>query len=168
MAQNKKKAEDPEKIIVKFTIHTRDLPEETGNVLIGIQTRVPLYRVAFDLNRFLHTDFYLNESDLKVIRKDKEVAYENFVTSENALGQKIRLVDNQVLVKIEHSNSLFDSREAHYLFPELETMNYILILTPDADIDLKMIQQEYKKAYPIQWIDVDVRKCYTAFPVFPV
>ena len=168
MARRKKKPVDPDKNVVVEKLFLDDFPTEEENVLIGIRSKIPLYRIAFDLNRFLGTDFKLSEEDLRVTRKSKEVAYENYVTSENVLGQKIRLVNNEILVEIPHPDSLFHTHEAYYLFPELESMHYLLILTPDADIDYENIRKNFQATYPIQWVSVDINKCHTAFPVFPV
>ena len=168
MARRKKKPVDPDKNVVVEKLFLDDFPTEEENVLIGIRSKIPLYRIAFDLNRFLGTDFRLSEEDLKVVRKDKEVAYEHYVTSENVLGQRIRLVSNEILVEIPHPDSLFHTHEARYLFPELESMNYLLILTPDAEIDYESVRQKFQASYSIQWISVDINKCHTAFPIFPV
>lgn len=168
MARRKKKIIDPDKNVVVERLFLDDFPTEEENVLIGIRAKAPLYRIAFDLNRLLGTDFRLSEKDLVVVRKGKEVAYENYVTSENVLGQKIRLVNNEILVEIPHPDSLFHTHEAYYLFPELETMHYLLILTPDAEIDFESLRQHFKVSYPIQWVSVDIKQCHTAFPVFPV
>jgi hypothetical protein len=158
MAKRKVK---PKKHILKID----DIPREYDFQLIGIQTKVKLYRLAYDFNRIFYTDFALSD-DIKVIRKNTEVSFENFVTSPNSLGQKMRLVSNEILIPIPHPQTLFDTHEAFYLFPELPSLNYLMMI-PGTQFDTNIIKQYFHPAYQSVWIDIDLKKCHTAFPVFP-
>ncbi len=159
MAKKKKKQ--------RHILRLDDLSGTPGFVLTGLKTPQPLYKIAFDLNRTFHWDLQL-QPDLEVVRKNKKVAFENYATSENAIGQKIRLVNNEILIPLSHPNSLFDTDEAFYLFQKLQTLNYILMLPEDEGITFKNIQQSFPAEYPVKFIEVDSNKCGTAFPVFPV
>ena len=155
------------KKIRKHVIKLDELTNDVGFVLIGIQTNQALYRLAFDFNYLFSWDLHLQD-DLKVIRKDKEVSFENYATSENTIGQKIRLLNNEILIPIAHPNTLFDTNEAYYLFSKLPAINYILMLPEDEGLDYKSIQQNFQVTYPVKFIEVDLVQCGTAFPVFPV
>jgi hypothetical protein len=121
--------------------------------------------LVYDFNRIFLTDFALNE-DIKVIRKNKEVAFENYVTSENNIGQRMRLINNEILLQIPHPQTLFDTHEAFYLFTELVSINYLLMI-PGYQLTLSEIKEKFKTEYPVNWIEVDLKKCHTAFPFFP-
>jgi len=155
------------KKIRKHIIKLDELTNDVGFVLIGIQTGQALYKLAFDFNRLFSWDLHL-QPELKVIRKNKEVSFENYATSENSIGQKIRLLNNEILIPMAHPNTLFDTDEAYYLFSKLPAINYILMLPEDEGLDYKSIQQNFKVHYPIKFIEVDLVQCGTAFPVFPV
>ena len=155
------------KKIRKHIIKLDELTNEVGFILIGIQTNQALYKLAFDFNRLFSWDLHLQEA-LKVIRKDKDVFFENYATSENSIGQKIRLINNEVLIPMTHPNTLFDTDEAYYLFSKLPAINYILMLPEDEGFDYKNIQQIFHVHYPVKFIEVDLVQCGTAFPVFPV
>ncbi len=153
--------------IKKHIFKINDLPEDFDFSLIGIQTKQPLYKLVFDFNQIFSTGFYLNK-DIIVIRKNKEIAFENYVTKENNIGQKMYFLNNEVQIPIAHPNTLFDTLEAFYLFPEFKTLNYLMMLPNHSNIYLTHIKQNFKSDYPINWIEVDLKKCATAFPVFPV
>ncbi len=155
------------KKIHRHILKPEDLSNETGYVLTGIQSSQPLYKLAYDFNRLFSWDLQLQD-DLKVIRKNKEVFFENYATSENAIGQKIRLINNEILIPIAHPNTLFDTHEAYYLFSKLPALNYILMLPEDETANYKSIQQNFQVSYPVKFIEVDMTQCGTAFPVFPV
>ena len=159
MAKKKKK----QRHILKLD----DLSGAPGVVLTGIQTNQAIYKIAFDLNRTFLWNLQL-QHDLKVFRNNKEVAFENYATSENATGQKIRLVNNEILIPLAHPNSLFDTDEAFYLFPKLQTFNYILMLPEEEGLNFKQIQQSFQMKYPVKFIEIDMSQCSTVFPVFPV
>ena len=155
------------KKIRKYILKPDDLSNETGYVLTGIQSTQALYKLAYDFNRLFSWDLQLQD-DLKVVRKNKEVFFENYATSENAIGQKIRLINNEILIPIAHPNTLFDTHEAYYLFSKLPAINYILMLPEDETANYKNIQQNFQVSYPVKFIEVDMTQCGTAFPVFPV
>ena len=159
MAKKKKK----QKHILKLD----DLSGVPGIVLIGLNSSQPLYKIAFDLNRIFYWDLQL-QPDLEVVRKDKKVSFENYATSENTIGQKIRLVNNEILVPLSHPNSLFDTDEAYYLFQKLQTLNYLLIIPEEEGLSYKNIQQTFLVEYAVKFIEVDSTRCGTAFPVFPI
>ncbi len=151
----------------KHILRLDDLSGTPGFVLTGLQTNQALYKLAFDFNRLFHWDLHLQQ-DLNVIRKNKKVAFENYATSENATGQKIRLVNNEILLTVSHPNTLFDTDEAYYLFPKLQSFNYILILPEEEGYSFKDLQQKFIVAYPTKFIEVNSTRCGTVFPVFPV
>ena len=155
------------KKIRKHFIKLNELTNEVGFVLIGIQTNQALYQLAFDFNRLFSWDLHLQDN-LKVIRKDKEVTFENYATSENTIGQKIRLLNNEILIPMAHPNTLFDTDEAYHLFSKLPAINYILMLPEDENLDYKSIQLHFQVIYPVKFIEIDLVQCGTAFPVFPV
>jgi hypothetical protein len=152
----------PKKHILKID----EIPQEYDFQLIGIQTKEQLYRLVYDFNRIFFTDFALSE-DIKVIRKNTKINFENYTTSPNMLGQKMKFLNNEILVPISHPQTLFDTHEAFYLFPELSSLNYLLML-PDTQLNAAVIKQYFITPYPTVWVDVDMKKCHTAFPVFPV
>jgi len=141
--------------------------EVSDFILIGIQTTQPLYKFVYDFNRRFNMNFYLSE-DIKVIRKSKEVFFENYITPENTIGQRMRIMKNEILMPLQHPNTLFDTHEAFYLFPELQAINYLLLIHKDETLNFNVIQNNFTPSYPVTWIDVDMKKCATAFPVFPV
>lgn len=147
-----------------FTID--DMPMEYDFVLFGIQTSQKLYKLVYDLNKVFNFGLYRAE-DLKLIRRDKEVSFEHYETQPNAIGQKMRLMNNEVLVPIAHPNTLFDTNEAFYLFPELPSLQFLLMMPKDSDLNFNFIQYTFDVPYPLRWIEVDLKKCATAFPVFP-
>jgi len=151
----------PKKHIFKID----DVPQEFDFHLIGVQTKIELYRLVYDFNRIFLTDFFLTD-DISVVRKNIQVSFENYVTSPNVLGQKMRFINNEILIPFSHPQSLFDTHEAYYLFPELTSLNYLLML-PGTQLTTAIIKQNFKTSYQNQWIDVDMKKCHTAFPVFP-
>ena len=151
----------------KHIFKISDLPTDYDFVLVGIQTTQNLYKLAFDFNKIFHLDFKLAQ-DIKLIRKDKSVAFENYATGENAIGQKMRLLNNEILIPIAHPNTLFDTHEAYYLFPELPAVNYLLLIQKDENLNFEILQERFKPSYPVRFIKVDMKKCATVFPVFPV
>ncbi len=159
----KRKTNKPKKHIFKLD----ELPEEFDFFLIGIQTKQALYRLVFDFNKQFNSGFQLAEN-LQVFRKNKTVFFENYVSEENAIGQKMRLMNNEILVPIAHPNTLFDTHEAYYLFPELSTLNYLLMIPQNGELNFVTINRNFKTNYPVNWIEVNMKKCHTAFPVFPV
>jgi len=142
-----------------------DTTQDPDFFLMGIQTQESLYRLVYDFNRHFNLGFTLQEP-LHVLRKNREISFENYATVENALGQKSRLLNNLVLVPIPHPDTLFDTHEAYYLFPELPSLDYLLMM-PAGDLDFTFIQQNFRTHYPLTIIAVDMTKCATAFPVFP-
>ncbi len=159
-------AKQSKKKTKKHVFKVDDLPQDYDFSLIGIQTQKQLYQLVFDFNRIFLTGFFLNK-DIEVIRKSKKIAFENYVTEENNIGQKMYLLNNEVLIPIAHPNTLFDTHEAYYLFPELQSLTYLLMMPNHSGLDLETIKQKFIVSYPIHWIKVDLRKCATAFPVFP-
>ena len=159
MARKKKKR--------KHILKLNDQTVNPGFEIIGIQTKQAIYKLAYDFNLIFSLDFHLQD-DLKVIRKNKEVFFENYATSENAIGQKIRLVNNEILVLLSHPNTLFDTSEAYYLFEKLQTLNYVIILPESEGLSYRILQQKFQVNYPFKFIEVDITRCDTAFPVFPV
>ncbi len=155
------------KKIRKYIVKLNELTNDIGFVLVGIQTNQSLYKLAYDFNRLFYWDLHL-QNDLKVIRKNKEVSFENYATSENMIGQKIRLLNNEILIPLTHPNTLFDTDEVYHLFSKLPTINYILMLPEDEGMNYKDIQQNFQVTYPIKFIEIDLIQCGTAFPVFPV
>ena len=135
-------------------------------ILIGIQTKQTLYRLAYDINKYFNLGFRLQDP-LHVIRKSSEISFENYATVENVLGQKSRLLNNRVLVPLPHPDTLFDTHEAYYLFPELPGLDYLLMMPAD-ELDFSFLQQNFHAHYPVTFIKVDMAKCATAFPVFPM
>ena len=151
----------------RHILKLNDLSDTPGLVLTGVQTNQPLYKLAYDFNLQFHWDLHL-QSDLKVFRKNKEVFFENYATSENATGQRIRLINNEILIPLPHPNSLFDTDEAYYLFPKLQTLDFILMIPEEEGLNFKNIQQGFRVKYPVKFIEVNIEECNTAFPVFPV
>ena len=158
MAKKKKK-----KHIFKID---QDFSHEQDVILLGVQTKQALYKLVFDFNQAFLTGFFLN-NDIIVKRKDKHISFENYVTPENNIGQKMYFLNNQVLIPVAHPNTLFDTHEAYYLFPELQTLNYLLMMPKRSDLDIYAVKQNFHPDYTLNWIEVDVTKCATAFPVFP-
>jgi len=144
-----------------------ELPEAHDFLLIGIQTKQVLYKLVYDFNRQYQLSFHLAD-DIEVIRKNKTVFFENYVSKQNAIGQKIRLMNNEILVPIAHPNTLFDTHEAYYLFPELSTINYLLMTPKDSNLNYEFLNQTFTTTYDVNWIEINLKKCHTAFPVFPV
>ncbi len=158
-----RKQTKPKKYILKPDSHLLAHNVE----LVGIQTTQKLYKLVFDFNKIFGFDFYLNE-DLILERRHKTIAFQNYITPENNIGQKMRLLQNEVLIPVSHPNTLFDTDEAFYLFPDLPSLNYLLMLYKDEDIGYQFIQQNFKVPYTCRFIEIDVHKCATVFPVFPV
>jgi len=152
--------------IKKHIFKIDDLPENLDFSLIGIQTKQPLYKLVFDFNKIFETGFYLNK-DIIVVRKKKNIHFENYVTKENNIGQKMYFLNNEIQIPVSHPNMLFATFEAYYLFPEFKTLNYLMMLPNHSNINLSLIKQHFKSNYPINWIEIDLKKCATAFPVFP-
>jgi len=159
MAKHKKKK------IKKYVFKPEVLSQEYDFSLIGIQTQVALYKLVFDFNNIFSTGFFLNK-DLIVERKNKKVAFQNYTTKENNIGQKIYIFNNIVLEQVEHPNTLFDTFEAFYLFPNLKNINYLLIIPNYYNLNLQDIKQHFKSNYRIKWMEVDISKCATVFPFF--
>ncbi len=153
--------------IKKYILRPDDQSLRHNFQLIGVQTSQDLYKFVFDFNKILGLNFYLNE-DLMLERRNRLIAFENYITPENVVGQKMRILKNEVLIPISHPNTLFNSYEAFYLFPDLSSINYILMLHKEEWIDFQFIQQNFKVSYPVRFIEVDFNKCATVFPVFPI
>ncbi len=153
--------------IKKHVFKLDEIPQAYDFVLFGIQTQQPLYQFVYDFNRLFGFGFKAGK-DIKVIRKNREVSFENYVTEDNAIGQKKRLLNNEILVPIAHPNTLFDTHEAYYLFPELPSIHYLLMIQNDDDFNFGYLQQNFKVPYKVTWIEIDLKKCATVFPVFPV
>jgi len=152
--------------IKKHIFKIDDLPEDLDFSLIGIQTKQALYKLVFDFNSIFSTGFYLNK-DIVVVRKNKHISFENYITKENNIGQKMYFLNNEIQIPVSHPNMLFDTYEAYYLFPEFKTINYLMMLPKHSDINLSIIKLSFKSNYSINWIEIDLKKCATAFPVFP-
>jgi len=158
----KKQNKKPKKHILQID----DLPEEYEFLLIGAQTQEPLHKLSYFLNKNFFTNFELQDP-IQVIRRNTEVSFQNYATSENEIGQRMRLLNNEVLIPIEHQQSLFDTHEAFYLFPELPAIDYLLMISFDENLSLEDIKRNFTAPFKIKWIHIDLKKCYTAFPVFP-
>jgi len=158
----KRRSKKPKKHI--FLID--DLPEEHEFLLIGAQTQQPLHKLAYFFNKNFLTDFEMQD-DIRVIRRKTEVAFQNYATSENEIGQRMRLLNNEVLIPIEHQQTLFDTHEAFYLFPELPAIDYLLMISYEENLSFDDIKRNFTAPFEVKWIHIDLKKCYTAFPVFP-
>jgi hypothetical protein len=153
--------------IKKHIFNIEDEPVINDFDLIGIQTSQPLYKVVFDFNKQFNLGFKLDK-DIVVERKKRSLKFENYSTPENPIGQKIRLLNNEILIPIEHPNTLFDTHEAFYLFPELPSINYLLMTPIDEMINYQYLNQNFLVSYPLRFVEIDIKKCATAFPVFPI
>jgi len=160
MAQKKKQR------IKRHIFKIEDEPVINDFDLIGIQTSQPLYKIVFDFNKQFDLGFTLAD-DVVVERRNKMVNFENYCTQENAIGQKIRLLNNEILIPIEHPNTLFDTHEAFYLFPDLPTLNYLLMAPKEELLDFQYFNKHFTPPYQLRFVAVDLKKCATAFPVFP-
>jgi len=153
--------------IKKHILRLDDEPVINDFDLIGIQTSSPLYKLIFDFNKQFSLGFKLDK-EIVVFRKNKQVAFENYSTEENAIGQKMRILNNEILIPIKHPNTLFETHEAFYLFSELPSLNYLLMVHNDDQLNYQNIQKKFIASYPIRFVEVDLRNCATAFPVFPL
>ena len=150
----------------KHIFRIDDLPQEYNFSLIGIQTQQPLHKLIYFFNKNFFTDFELQPA-IEVVRRNTEVAFQNYATSENAIGQRMRFLNNEVLIPIEHPQTLFDTHEAFYLFPELPAIDYMLMISYDENLTYDDIKRNFTAPFESKWIEIDLQKCYTAFPVFP-
>jgi len=150
----------------KHIFRIDDLPEEYEFLLIGTQTQQPLHKLVYFFNKNFFTDFQMQDN-IRVIRRKTEVAFQNYATSENEIGQRMRFLNNEVLIPIEHPQTLFDTHEAFYLFPELPAIDYLLMISFDEKLNFDDIKRKFTAPFDIKWIQIDLKKCYTAFPVFP-
>jgi len=107
------------------------------------------------------------QEDLEVVRRNTPVAFQNYATDENSIGQRMRFLNNEVLIPIEHPQTLFDTHEAFYLFPELPAIDYMLMISYDENLTYEEIKRKFTAPFDVKWMEIDLRKCYTAFPVFP-
>jgi len=154
------------KKLKKHIFKIDELPEEYDFLLIGVQTLHPLHKLIYFFNKRFFTDFEMM-GDIHVIRKNTEVVFQNYATSENEIGQRMRFLNNEVLIPIEHPQTLFDTHEAFYLFPELPAINYLLMISFNEDLRFDDIKAKFRAPFSVNWIQIDLKKCYTAFPVFP-
>ncbi len=152
---------------IKYILKPDDTPGIPGLSITGIQTNQVIYKLAYDFNRLFHWDLQL-QPDIKAIRKNKQFFFENYATSENITGKKIRLIQNKILIPLPHPESLFDIYESYYLFQKLETPDYVLIYPEEENLTPQFLQHHYKVPYQAGFIDVNMADCLADFPEFPV
>jgi len=79
-----------------------------------------------------------------------------------ALTSQTGLLINDVEWRSSHSH------EAFYLFPDLPTLNYLLMVPKDEYLDFQYLNKRFTPLYQLRFVEVDLKKCATAFPVFPI
>jgi hypothetical protein len=142
------------------------LPSEYGFSIVGVQTEVPIHRVSFHLNKCFFTDFSLHINPYQIQRKKIDLSFEYFLTSIDNNNNYTRLINNKSLVEIDNPGSLFNTKEAFYLFPEIEGVNYLLFIPDDSKINIQKLQQNFTAPYSVKWIDINMDKLISEFPVF--
>ncbi len=152
---------------IKHVLKANDITILPGLIMAGIQTGQKIYKLAFDFNRILGWDLQL-QPDIEIIRNGKKILFNNYATSENPNGQKIRLIENKRLIPLPHPNSLFDTHETFYLFRKLKSSVYVLILPEEENLDVDNLQHNFKPGYPLKFIDLNIADFLSDFPVFPV
>jgi len=152
--------------------HILDFSVQTTNFqmkIIGIKSHIPLYKLAFFLNKSFDLQFYFHPNNIIIKRKKKNLEFEFFTIPDDQNEEQIYLVNNETLYEIKDtSGGMFNSSEAFYLIPELLNINYLLFLHNEFPIDIPQLQKQLDATYQVKWIEINMDKISSPMPIFPV
>lgn len=119
--------------------YTLNINEFSTNdyVLIGIHTTLNEYKIAYLLNKYLHTKFCKANYSLDFTNKNNQSFYSVFEYSNSTLDYEWFLINNVYKsVSKTNSTSLFnESASVTRLVPEKKKVDYFLKITGDFDFE---------------------------------